>query len=148
MRFKHRNRSLVRLEAAIGLGIRRPFCPFYFKPNSNLPRHHLPYVSDTELLLENVFQELNSCYLNALCTKESSLLLETLLAHADAAWVLRFTFDLVGHSWPDLLQNPYASRVFDCCLQSVARSNAGTGIEISILLSKRIPLHKTPVFKA
>lgn len=83
-------------------------------------------MTDTELLLENVFQELNACYLSALCTKDSSLLLERLLAHADGNWVSRFTFDLVGHSWPDLLQNPYASRVFDGCLEAIGRSNAGT----------------------
>lgn len=54
------------------------------------------------------------------------MLLETLFAHADGNWVSRFTFDLVGHSWPDLLQNPYASRVFDRCLEVVGRSDAGT----------------------
>lgn len=54
------------------------------------------------------------------------MLLESLLNFADGAWISRFTLDLVGHSWPDLLQNPYASRVFDASLKALPRSNVGT----------------------
>jgi hypothetical protein len=80
-----------------------------------------PYT-DVELLLENVFQELGTCYLSALCTRDSSMLLETLIGFATPDWTCRFCLDLVGHSWPDLLQNPYASRVYDTCLKVIPRS--------------------------
>lgn len=54
------------------------------------------------------------------------MLLERLLSFADGSWASRFTLDLVGHSWPDLLQNPYASRVFDSALKALTRSEVGT----------------------
>lgn len=83
------------------------------------------FFLDFDLLLENVLEELSTCYLSAICSKESSIFLERILEFADESFSIKFSLDFVGRSWVSVITSPYAARVFEASLKVLGRSNIG-----------------------
>lgn len=77
------------------------------------------------MLLENVLEELSTCYLSSICTKDSSVLIEKLINFSDESFTIKLALDYVGFSWTSIITNPYASHVFDTALKVISKSSIG-----------------------
>lgn len=96
------------------------------------------------MLLENVLEELATCYLAAVCSKESSIFLEKIIEFGDDAFALKFSLDFVGRSWVSIITSPYAARVFETSLKVLGKSSIGKShnIDLCFLLKPYVEIDR------